>query len=133
MVLKWLCIFMYAVHITIIAVNFAFNFERLWMQLHMIDRTIDRPLILRIVYVARPMLSRESIKRLRSLSSIANDIVSDFWFLQFPIYSKMEDINCSKDWEWNYSELITVWKLLLFRSPRLINEEERQKSDLKNG
>lgn len=69
---------MYAVHITIIAVNFAFNFERLWMQLHMIDRTIDRPLILRIVYVARPMLSRESIKRLRSLSSIANDIVSDF-------------------------------------------------------
>lgn len=69
---------MYAVHITIISVNFAFNFERLWMQLHMIDRTIDRPLILRIVYVARPMLSRESIKRLRSLSSIANDIVSDF-------------------------------------------------------
>lgn len=69
---------MYAVYITIIAVNFAFNFDRLWMQLHMIDRTIDRPLILRIVYVARPMLSRESIKCLRPLSLIANDIVSDF-------------------------------------------------------
>lgn len=69
---------MYAVHITIIAVNFAFNFDRLWMQLHMIDRIIDRPLILRIVYMARPMLFRESIKRLRLLLLIANDIVSDF-------------------------------------------------------
>lgn len=131
MVLKWLCIFMYAVYITIIAVNFAFNFDRLWMQLYMIDRTIDRPLILRIVYVARPMLSRESIKRLRPLSLIANDIVSDFWFLQFPTYSKLEDTDCLKDWQWNYNELITVWKLLLFRSPKPIDEEERQTSDLK--